>query len=147
MTPSTIDLTDVRMFTAGQHHEVFDWLRANDPVHWHPTSEDHGFWVLSRYQDVVGAYGEHTVFSSEGGAVLGGSFGSEADSAAGLMLISSDPPRHRLLRQVLHRAFAPDVTSRVAARVRELASARSTARWPTMAATSPQTSRWSWASC
>ena len=112
-----IDLTDVDRFVRGEHHAMFDWLRANDPVHWHELPGDRGFWVLTRHRDLVEAYRRHTVFSSCGGAMLGGSFRSEADTAAGLMLVAADPPRHRLLRQIVHRAFAPHLVARIAAEV------------------------------
>ena len=119
----TIDLTDVDRFVRGEHHHMFDWLRVNDPVHWHELADGRGFWALTRYRDLVTAYREHTVFSSAGGAMLGGSFRSDLDTAAGLMLVAADPPRHRLLRQVIHRAFAPHVVDRITAEVTALVDA------------------------
>ncbi|ONI91294.1 cytochrome [Saccharothrix sp. ALI-22-I] len=116
----TIDLTDLDLFETERHHEAFDWLRANDPVHWNPTPDGSGFWALTRYDDLVTAYREHSTFSSAGGAVLGGSIGGAGDSATGLMLVASDPPRQRQLRQVLHQAFTAPVLDAIAERVAEL---------------------------
>lgn len=113
-----LPLTDVDVFAAGRHHDMFDWLRANDPVHWHEDQDTRGFWSLTRYDDLAHAYREHVVFSSAGGVMLGGSFRSEIDTASGRMLVASDPPRQRLLRKVINRAFTPHVIERVAAQVR-----------------------------
>ena len=52
-----IDLADLDRFTAGFPYEVFDALRREAPVWFHPptahTPEGEGFWVLSRYADIV----------------------------------------------------------------------------------------------
>lgn len=120
MSALTIDLTDVDAFVAQRHHEMFAWLRGNDPVYWHPTSDDAGFWALTRYEDVSAAYLDHSVLSSAGGPMLGGSFLSdETDTAANRMLVASDPPRHRMLRQLLHKVFGPEFVRRVSAQVEE----------------------------
>ena len=48
-----IDLTDLDRFAAGFPHHVFDELRRETPVWFHPptahTPGGEGFWVLSRY--------------------------------------------------------------------------------------------------
>lgn len=108
-----IDLTDLDAFMAGEHHAMFEWLRRNDPVYWQSASDGPGFWALTRYQDIVTAYNRHDVFSSTSGTILGGSFHDDLDTAAGGMLVSSDLPQHRQLKEVLHRAFAPSVLQRV----------------------------------
>lgn len=118
--PKVIDLTDVDMFVRDEHHEVLSWLRANDPVYWNRAADGTAFWALTRYHDIVSAYGDHTTFSSSGGAMLGGSFRNEVDTASGRMLVASDPPRHRLLRQIAHQAFSPGTAERVRSRVDRL---------------------------
>lgn len=123
MMPDLVDLTDVDVFARGEHHPMLRKLRENDPVHWHALPEGAGFWVLTRHADVTAAYLDHGTFLSSGGAMIGGSYRNEADTAAGRMLVSSDPPRHRLLRQLVHRAFAPDIVDRVARHVTALVDA------------------------
>ncbi|WBC01114.1 cytochrome P450 [Micromonospora sp. WMMA1976] len=121
MTTIAPNLTDIDRFVRDEHHEMLAWLRENDPVHWHPTDDaGAGFWALTRYSDVAAAYLDNATFQSSGGAMLGGSFRNEADTAANRMLVSSDPPRHRLLRQVVHRAFAPDIAAEVGRQVARL---------------------------
>ncbi|MFJ8310474.1 MULTISPECIES: cytochrome P450 [unclassified Streptomyces] len=115
-----IDLTDPDQFVAQRHYEMFSWLRENDPVHWHPTEDGSGFWALTTYEDVAAAYLDHTDLSSEAGPMLGGSLYSDADPSAGQMLVATDPPRHRMLRQQLHQTFAQHIVKQVARQVEEL---------------------------
>lgn len=122
MSTVVIDLTDPDAFAAQRHYEMFSWLRANDPVHWH-RSGDGGFWAVTRYEDITTVYNDHAAYSSEGGPMLGGSFRSEADPSAGRMLVASDPPRQRMLRQQMHRAFAPNILKRIGRQVTELVDA------------------------
>ncbi|MEU8606800.1 cytochrome P450 [Actinoplanes sp. NPDC048791] len=114
------DLTDPDLFVRGEHHSVFARLRQEDPVHWSGGPRGEGFWSLCRYADVVSAYRDHVGFSSSAGAVLGGSFRNERDTAAGKMLVASDLPRHRMLRQVLYPAFSPTMVARVGQQVSAL---------------------------
>lgn len=120
MTTVDADLTDTELFTSGRHLDVLRALRDEQPVYWNPTADGGGFWVLSRYADVLWAYREHTTFGSERGAVLGGSFRSVDDTAGGRMLVATDLPRHRLLKRAIHPALAADVVTRIGHRVREL---------------------------
>ncbi|SFR28725.1 Cytochrome P450 [Lentzea waywayandensis] len=117
MTAPAIDLRNVDAFVEQRHHEMFAWLRANEPVFRDPG----GFWALTRYDDISAAYLDHTTFSSAGGPMLGGSFSSGAvDTAANRMLVASDPPRHRMLRQLMHKVFGPGFVAKVAEQVTEV---------------------------
>ena len=120
MTTQQIDLTDTELFVSGDPHEVWRYLREHQPVHWNP-SKDGGFWSLTRYADIVDVYRDPATFSSERGTVMGGSFGSDQDSASGQMLICADPPRHRQLRKQVKRGFATAMMARVAESVRDYA--------------------------
>ena len=117
-----VDLTDLDLFVRNEHHGVLAWLREHDPVHRHPLG-DGAFWALTRYDDVLRAYRDHTTFSSSSGAILGGSFRSETDTAAGRMLVASDLPRQRLLRQQMHPVFATGMVERVRRQVDTLVGA------------------------
>ncbi|MEW1907509.1 cytochrome P450 [Kitasatospora sp. NPDC085895] len=122
-TASTaIDLSDPGLFVRGEHHEAFRRLRAEEPVWWNRTA-DGGFWALTTYDDIVAVYRDHATFSSEGGAILGGSLRSERDTAAGRMLVATDPPRHRMLRAQMHPAFAPEMIGRTREQVELLVDA------------------------
>ncbi|AVT28438.1 cytochrome P450 [Plantactinospora sp. BC1] len=113
----TVDLTDVDVFVAGGHPAVFAHLRAHDPIHLNQGADGSRFWALTRYEDVLWAYSSHELFGSTRGAIVGGSFRSEEDTSAGKMLVSTDLPRHRMLKQIIHPAMSTSVAKRVAARV------------------------------
>jgi len=115
MTTMAVDLTDAGMFQSGEHHAVFDHLRRHQPVHENVSADGSRFFSLVRHEDVLWAYRNHTLLGSSRGAVLGGSFASTDDTAAGKMLVSSDLPRHRMLKRII----APWLSSAVAQRVRQ----------------------------
>lgn len=122
-TPTVdIDLTDLDLFTDGDMHGTFARLRRHHPVYWNATGDGDGFWALTRYRDVAAAYNDTARLSSRNGTILGGSYRRSADSAGGQMLIASDSPEHRLLRQQVHRAFLPDLMDRAGVVVRRYVS-------------------------
>ncbi|WP_433192161.1 cytochrome P450 [Nocardia sp. CA-107356] len=114
----TVDLADPATFATHDLSEFWRTLRDTTPVHWNPPSAHHrGFWVLSRYTDILATYRDDVTFTSEYGNVLvtlldGG------DAGAGRMLAVTDGPRHNELRKILLRALSPRVLSDVAVAVR-----------------------------
>jgi len=81
-----------------------------------------GYWVLTRYDDVVWAFKNPQVFSSIGMRVatkpawLG-------HNPFGDSMIGMDPPNHTRLRTLVNRAFGPPVLARLESRVRAFAGA------------------------
>ena len=116
-----IDLTDLDRFAGGFPHEVFQRLRREAPVWFHPptehTPDGEGFWVLSRYADIVAAAGDAGTFSSEtgGGRTGGGSILEDLPSgfAAGVLLNMTDDPRHATFRRLLTPSVAPRTLARI----------------------------------
>ena len=107
-----IDLTDLARWRDGFPHEVFTRLRREAPVWWHPatatTPDGVGFWVVSRHEDVLRVLLDPATFSSVGGGARtrGGTY--LADTAgAGVMMNMMDDPRHRRIRELIHRGFTP----------------------------------------
>ncbi|MEV5505499.1 cytochrome P450 [Streptomyces orinoci] len=120
MTPeeTVTDLTDPRTFDEQDLAGYWRRLRAEEPVHWHPPAPGRpGFWVVSRHADILPVYRDNETFTSERGNVLT-TLLSGGDSAAGHMLPVTDGHRHRELRKIILRAFAPRTLDRVAATVR-----------------------------
>ncbi|MGW2088309.1 cytochrome P450 [Streptomyces sp. NPDC001880] len=111
------DLTDVDLFVSGGHTAAFARLRTESPIYWNEGADGSRFWALTRYDDVMWAYRNHEALGSARGAIVGGSFRSDADTSAGKMLVSTDLPRHRMLKQVIHPAMTTSVAKRVAERV------------------------------
>ncbi|MFG2132157.1 cytochrome P450 [Streptomyces sp. NPDC048751] len=123
-TLSAVDLTEPRTFLGRGDELIALWrrFRTESPVHWHPVEgrEVPGFWVLSRYQDVMEVYRDNKRFTSERGNVLA-TLLEGGDSAAGQMLAVTDGRRHRELRNLLLKAFAPRVLESVVDGVRRRA--------------------------
>ncbi|MFF3733126.1 cytochrome P450 [Streptomyces sp. NPDC002476] len=114
-----VDLLDPSLFERGEFWPVLAWLRANDPVHRHAEPDGPGFWVVSRYEDIVGVYGDQENFSSRYGMRLDSD--AEAVSAvAQRMLIVSDPPDHTHLKRVLGKMFAQAELERIGHLVRRV---------------------------
>jgi cytochrome P450 len=114
-----VDLKDAELFRSNDFWPTLAWLRANDPVHWHPEPDGPGFWALTRYRDIVDVYTDHETFSSRYGMRLD-SNPAAVSAVSQRMLIVSDPPDHTQLKRVLARPFGPAEMPRIEARVREV---------------------------
>ncbi len=120
---ASVDLTDVDLFVSGGHTRVFEALRARSPIHRNEGADGSRFWALTRYEDVHWAYRNHESLSSASGAIVGGSLHSASDTSSNKMLVSSDLPRHRMLKHVIHPMLSASVGRLVAQTVRELLDA------------------------
>ncbi len=79
---------------------LFAQMRKNSPVFFNP---DQGMWSVYRYNDVRAILHDHANFSSEL------SNGLPPERFLTESLISTDPPRHTMLRNLISRAFTPKV--------------------------------------
>lgn len=120
-----VDLTALDRFAHGFPHEVFDMLRREAPVWWHPptvnTPGGEGFWVLSRYADIVAAAGDGTTFSSTTGGKRNGGGTLIEDlppERAGALLNMMDDPRHAHIRKLLMPSVAPRTLTLIEAELR-----------------------------
>ncbi len=105
MTPDDIDLSDLDLFAGGAPWGAFRVLREQAPVHWNPEpSPNHGFWSLTRHDDIVAVGRDDETYSSERGAV-----GIEELDASQLevrkSMLETDGARHWALRRLLQREF------------------------------------------
>ncbi len=125
MDAADIDLLDRDRFTEGIPHEWFTWLRANAPVFHHDEPDGDGFWVVSRYDDIVTANRDAASFSSaqhRGGVVSLDTPVApiEGQEMAGNMMLFMDPPAHTRYRKLVNRGFTPRMIAALGAHVREL---------------------------
>lgn len=93
----------------------FSWyerMRRESPAYVDPHS---GALSVFRYDDVQRALSDYEAFSSQRRRP-DGSVASDT-SALGTSLISSDPPRHRQLRNLVTQAFTPRGVARLAPRI------------------------------
>ncbi|MGH9232315.1 MAG: cytochrome P450 [Acidimicrobiales bacterium] len=125
MDATEIDLLDRDRFTRGVPHEWFTWLRANAPVFHHDEPGGEGFWVITRYDDIVAANRDAAAFSSaqeRGGVVTleGPVAPIPGQEMAGEMMLFMDPPRHTRYRKLVNRGFTPRMIAALEEHVREL---------------------------
>ena len=131
MTLENVDLFDPKLFEVGPPHAFFARLRAQPGLHWipgrpgreifpgRPEPYQHGFWVVSRYEDVVAVSRNHELFSSERGSAVNADMPTEELMLFRQQLIHMDPPRHTKLRKLVNRGFTPRMIAKLESHVRE----------------------------
>jgi hypothetical protein len=85
-------------------YPTYHRLRAEDPVHRSPL----GFWVLTRYDDVVAVLRDPRFVKEPLAAVVAARLGA-ARPAVPLSMLERDPPNHTRLRSLVSKAFTPRV--------------------------------------
>lgn len=123
-----INLLDRDIYTRGIPHEWFTFLRQHAPVYRHPESAASGgpgFWVISKYDDVVRISKDTATFSSRCSSIsleeveAPGRAPPEATREA-RVLIQMDAPEHVSYRKLVNRAFVPRTISALESHIREL---------------------------
>jgi cholest-4-en-3-one 26-monooxygenase len=130
MQLSDIDLLDRDKFTSGPPHDWFTWLRENAPVFKHPEpAAGPGFWVITKYDDVVAVNRNAKTFSSDQkkGGVVGleeiidtepnNPFANAEDAPA--LMLTLDPPEHTRYRKLVNKGFTPRMINALEAQIRE----------------------------
>ncbi len=115
-----LDLVDPELYRSGVPREYFRWLRDHEPVAWHDERDGPGYWLLSRYDDVVAANRDWQRYSN---ASKGSSI-EEARSAEELavrrrIFVNQDPPEHTRYRKLVGYAFTPGHVKRLAPVIEE----------------------------
>lgn len=120
-TLAHVDLADPSVHAEKDLSRVWRYLRAEQPLYWQPPNGARpGFWALTRYQDVVDGYRDTDRYSSDRGNTLD-TLLQGGDPAAGLMLPTTNGPRHAELRGQLMKAFSPRALAGTVASVRAAA--------------------------
>jgi cholest-4-en-3-one 26-monooxygenase len=121
VTTPFVDLFDPSTFVAGVPHEYFAWLRANDPVRFHPEPEGPGFWAVTRHTDVLAVSRDPATFSSHAGSALIFDVPEMDLDFMRRQLIHMDPPQHSKLRGIVKTGFTPRHVTQLEARIVEFA--------------------------
>jgi cytochrome P450 len=101
--PPTIDLLSASTFVNGHPHELFAWMRENDPVHWHPEPERSGFWAVVKHADIRFVNMRDDLFSHAPSSMLE----DDGEYMEGAPMVNVDPPRHTLIRKAALKEFLP----------------------------------------
>jgi cytochrome P450 len=96
-------------------YPTYHRLRTEDPVHLSPL----GFWVLTRYEDVVAVLRDPRFAKEAMMAVVAARFGI-APGTIGLSMLDRDPPAHTRLRSLVSKAFTPRVVERLRPHIQQI---------------------------
>lgn len=96
-------------------YPTYHRLRAEDPVHYSPL----GFWVLTRYEDVVTALRDPRLTKEALAAFVAARFGAPLP-AMGQSMLDRDPPDHTRLRGLVSKAFTPRVVEGLRPRIQQI---------------------------
>jgi cholest-4-en-3-one 26-monooxygenase len=119
-----IDLLDRDRFARGVPHEWFTLLRREAPVYKHPEPDGPGFWVVTKYDDVVTVGRDAATYSSDsargGVVILEGSTAQGEFEAGGNLMLTMDAPGHTRYRKLVNRGFTPRQMRMLELHIREL---------------------------
>ena len=115
-----LDLVNPDLYLNGVPRDYFRWLRDNEPISWHEEVDGPGYWVFTRFDDVVAANRDWELYSNS----LKGSSIEEARSEEELvarrrMFVNQDPPQHTRYRKLVSAAFTPGQIRRMVPLIEE----------------------------
>jgi cholest-4-en-3-one 26-monooxygenase len=126
MDLADIDLLSPDAFTSRVPHEWFTYLRAHAPLYRHPEPNGPGFWVVTRYEDVVALNRDWETNSSDqdrGGVVGMAELEEEVNfEQGGKLMLTMDPPDHTRYRKLVNKGFTPRMISGLEPHIRDLAA-------------------------
>ena len=117
MKVANVDFYNPDTFEHGPPFGLFKEFRENKPVYWNPQEEGTGFWVITRYDDVVSTSQDYDSYLSGHGVFIDDSVGGSE-----LMLVNMDAPKHSGLRNLVNKGFTPKMIRRMEPHVREIAA-------------------------
>lgn len=131
----TANLLDPGLFPAeqGPPHHLFDKWRASDPVHWNSENPDYvnampgssgvrGFWVLTRYKDVLDVSMNQELFSSHENGIVVWDFEGEELERQRSNFMSMKPRDHTAVKKVIMPPFMPRALAEIAPEIDRLAT-------------------------
>ncbi len=125
MSPKDMKLYHPATFERGFPHEYFAYLRREAPVHWQAPAAagepnfdiTKGFWVISKYEDLVYVSKNPKLFSSWRGLAFLWEMEEEMLHLQRLSLLNLDPPEHVRYRGLVNRAFTPRMVKMLEPRI------------------------------
>jgi cytochrome P450 family 142 subfamily A polypeptide 1 len=106
------DALDPTLYVRGVAHDVFAWIRENDPVHW---DERNHLWVISKHADVSYVERNPELFCS------GKGIRPKGGGAGNLSIVSLDDPEHARQRRLVSRGFTPSRITQMIEHIRDVA--------------------------
>jgi len=122
LDPPAIDLTANDAFNGSHPWDQYAWLRAHDPVHWHPEADGPGVWAITKYADIRAISRQPRLFSSAARGVMLAEPDEAGLAASRQMMLVMDPPQHDRFKLLVSRGFTPKAALSLRARIEELAT-------------------------
>jgi cytochrome P450 len=97
-------------------YPTYRTLREQDPVHESPL----GFWVLTRYDDVVAALRDPRLIKEPIQSIVAARIGAAVSPVGALSMLDRDPPDHTRLRSLVSKAFTPRVVETLRPRIQAI---------------------------
>jgi cytochrome P450 len=116
------DFTDPATYVGGVPHEAFDALRSRPGLYWQKAAEgtyNGGFWVVTRFNEIVEIEQQPAVFSSVPGAFFPLA-NMSGDSPMSKHILFMDPPEHSRVRRVAMKSFGPRVVAHFDGWIRDI---------------------------
>jgi cholest-4-en-3-one 26-monooxygenase len=124
MTLEDVNLADSGNFVAAVPHEMFEVLRRDAPVWFHPgTDEVEGFWCIVKHADLVELSRDYGHASSALGGITLHDASTEDLELQRQMMLMMDPPNHTKLRLLVNKGFTPRMIGRLDEHIRDIAKA------------------------
>jgi len=121
MRLADVNLYNLDTFVAGVPHHMFTLLRVEAPVfrHQEPMGGP-GFWVITKYADLVTVSKNHHTFCSSRGTNIA-DVAPEDLSQIQLLMLNMDAPAHSKFRRLVNQGFTPRMVTRLEPHIRDLA--------------------------
>ena len=120
LTLDDVDLTDLDVWERAVPYDWLTLLRREAPLFWQPETDGRGFWVFTRYDDIVEVSKDFESYSSEiGGTSLEDLTPEEVEARKSML--DMDPPPHTRLRALVNKGFTPRVVNTYEASIRGIA--------------------------
>ena len=114
MKLTEVNLLDPDRFVRQEHHEMFKVLRDQAPVFLHQDPNGPAFWNIVKHDDLVEVNRDTERFSSEiGGTSIPdpGTRDNGGPDSRGVMMLTTDPPKHTRYRRLVNKGFTPRMIS------------------------------------
>jgi cholest-4-en-3-one 26-monooxygenase len=113
-----VELYNPDVYVNGVPHEAFRLLRKEAPVHFQKEPNGRGYYVITKYDDIVNISKNPKTFSSYHGTNIE-EYPPEALDAVRMLMVNMDPPQHNKFRKLASVAFTPRVVKALEPHIRE----------------------------
>jgi cytochrome P450 len=104
---SSVDLTDLELWSDGPPHELFARMRQEAPVRWNRSANGPGFWSLTRAVEISAVSADPSLYSSSRGGIFLTPDTLQPLATARNFPIFKDPPEHTVYRSIVNMVFLP----------------------------------------